>query len=114
MRKKQRYQTGNNGKKKKLFDVRTKLSYNKIFSENSLAIEIKKTHILMNKPVCLGLSILVLSTIVMYKFWYTYVKLKYGKKAKLCYMDADTFTVHIKQMTFIRTLQKMLKRVFTI
>ena len=68
----------------------------------------------MNKPVCLGLSILVLSTIVMYKFWYTYVKLKYGKKAKLCYMDADTFTVHIKQMTFIRTLQKMLKRVFTL
>ena len=50
----------------------------------------------------------------MYKFWYTYVKLKYGKKAKLCYMDADTFTVHIKQMTFIRTLQKMLKRVFTL
>ena len=66
----------------------------------------------MNKPVCLGLSILVLSTIVMYKFWYAYVKLKYGKKAKLCYMDADTFIVHIKQMTFIRTLQKMLKRVF--
>ena len=68
----------------------------------------------MNKPVCLGLSILVLSTIVMYKFWYTYVKLKYGKKAKLCYMDADTFTAQIKQMAFIRTLQKMLKRVFTL
>ena len=30
----------------------------KFFTENLLAIEMKKTEILMNKPVCLGLSIL--------------------------------------------------------
>ena len=44
----------------------------------------------MNKPVHLGLSILELSEILMYKFWYDYVKPKYGEKAKLCYMDTDT------------------------
>ena len=32
----------------------------------------------------------------MYEFWYDYVKSKYGKKAKLCYMDTDSFTVYIK------------------
>ena len=32
----------------------------------------------------------------MYEFWYDYVKLKYGKKAKLCYMDTHSFTVYIK------------------
>ena len=43
----------------------------------------------MNKPVYLGLSILELSKILMYEFWYDYVKPKYGEKAKLHYMDTD-------------------------
>ena len=43
----------------------------------------------MNKPVLLGLSILELSKISMYEFWYDYVKPEYGKKAKLCFMDTD-------------------------
>ena len=43
---------------------------------------------LMSKPVYLGLSILELSKILMYEFWYDYVKPKYGKKkTKLCYTD---------------------------
>ena len=36
----------------------------------------------MNKPGCLGLSILELSGILMYQFWYYYVKSKSGEKAK--------------------------------
>ena len=32
----------------------------------------------------------------MYEFWYDYVKPKYGKQAKLCYMDTDSFNVYIK------------------
>ena len=56
-----------------------------------------KTELLMNKPMYLGLSILELRKILMYEFWYDYVKPKYGKKAKWCYMDTDTdFIVYIK------------------
>ena len=33
----------------------------------------------------------------MYEFWYNYVKPKYGKKAKLCCMDTDSFIVYIKK-----------------
>ena len=40
----------------------------KFFTENLLAIEIRKTQILMNKPVYLGLSILDLSKTVMHEF----------------------------------------------
>ena len=41
--------------------IRTKLSYYKFFYRNLLAIEMKKSEILMKKPICLGLSILELS-----------------------------------------------------
>ena len=68
----------------------------KFFTENLLAMEMKKIEILMNKPVYLGLSILELSKILMYVFWYDYVKPKYGEKAKLCYMDTYCFIVNIK------------------
>ena len=56
----------------------------------------KKAGIFMNKPVCLGLSILELSNILIYKFFYDYVKINYGEKVNLCYMDTYSFIVYIK------------------
>ena len=50
----------------------------------------------MNKPLYLGLSILELSKILMYEFWYDYVKPEYGKKINLYYMDIDSFFAYIK------------------
>ena len=50
----------------------------------------------MNKPVYLGLSILQLSKILMYEFWYDHVKPKYGENVRSFYMDSDSFIVHIK------------------
>ena len=67
----------------------------KRFSENLLAIEMKKTKVKMNKPVYLGMSILDISKTLMYKFWYDYFKPKYGDRAKLCYTDTDSFIIHI-------------------
>ena len=52
----------------------------KIFTENILAIEMKTTEILMSKRVYLVLSILELSKILTYEFWYGYVKQKFGEK----------------------------------
>ena len=45
----------------------------KFSTEYLLATEMKKTQIVTNKPGYLALSILELSKIVMYKFWYEYV-----------------------------------------
>ena len=55
-----------------------------------------KTQILMNKRLYLGLSTLDLSKILIYKILYDYVKPKYGENAKLCYMNTDSFIVHLK------------------
>ena len=67
----------------------------KRFSENLLAIEMKKTKVKMNNPVYLGLSILDISKTLMYEFWYNYHKPKYGDRAKLCCTDTDSFIIHI-------------------
>ena len=45
----------------------------KKFSENLLAIEMKKIKLNMNKPVNLGLSILEISKTLTYEFWYDYI-----------------------------------------
>ena len=45
----------------------------KFFSKKLLAIELKKTEIHINKPDNLGLSVLELSKILLYEFWYDYV-----------------------------------------
>ena len=52
----------------------------KFFTGYLLAIQMKKTQILMNKPVYLGLSIQELSEILLYEFWYDYVKPNMVKK----------------------------------
>ena len=33
----------------------------------------------------------------MHKFWYDYIKPKYGEKVKLCYMDTGSFIVNVKK-----------------
>ena len=76
----------------------------KWFSKNLISIEMKKTKVKMNKPKYLGFSTLDLSKIVIYGFWYDYVKPKYGKKAKLCYMDTDSFFIHIKTKDFYKDI----------
>ena len=83
----------------------------KWFSENLLAIEMKKTKVKMNKPIYLGLSILEISKILMYEFWYDYRKPKYGDNVKLCCMDTDSFIMHIKTEDFYKDIaEKMLKK----
>ena len=68
----------------------------KAFHWKLLAIEIRIRQIFINKSVYLGLSILESNKAVTYKFWYDYVKPKYGEKAKLCYMDTDDKKINIK------------------
>ena len=50
----------------------------------------------MSKPVYLGLSILDISKIAMYEYWYGCVKPNCGKEVKLCYMDIDSLIFHVK------------------
>ena len=71
-----------------------------------------KTKVKMNKPMYLGLSILDISKIFMYKFWYDYTKPKYGNRAKLCYMDKDSFIMSIKTNDFYKDIANDVEKRF--
>ena len=75
-----------------------------LISEDLSIIEIKKTKVKMNKPIYLGLSILEISKILMYEFWYDYMKPKYDNNVKLCYMDTDSFIMDIKTNDFYKDI----------
>ena len=73
-------------------------------SENLSKIEMKKVKVKMNKPIYLGLSILEISQIIMYEFWYDYMKKKYGDMVKLCYMDTDSLIMNIETKFFYKDI----------
>ena len=60
----------------------------------------KKITVKMNKPASLGMSILDISETLMHEFWYDYIKSKYKDKTKLCFVDTDSFIIHIKTEHF--------------
>ena len=84
----------------------------KHFSENLLAIEMKKTKVMINKPVYLGMSILDISKMLIYQFWYDNIKPKYWDRAKLCDMDTDSFIIYIKTEDFYRNIADDVERWF--
>ena len=72
----------------------------------------RKVEVKMNKPIYLGQAILDISKTFMYKFWYYYIKPKYGDYARLCYMDTDSFVIHIKTEDFYKDIAVDVKRWF--
>ena len=81
-------------------------------SEDLSIIVLNKTKVKMNKPIYLGLSILEISKLLMYKFWYDYMKPKYGNNVKLCYMDTDSFIMNIKTEDFYKDIANDVEKRF--
>ena len=81
-------------------------------SEDLSIIEMKRTKVKMNKPIYLGLSILEISKLLMYEFWYDYMKPKYGDNVKLCYMDTDSFIMNIKTEDFYKDIANDVEKMF--
>ena len=48
----------------------------------------------------------------MYEFWYDYMKPKYADNVKLCYMDTDSFIMHIKTEDFCKDIADDIEKIF--
>lgn len=52
--------------------------------------------ILLNKPIAVGFRILELSKLIMYKFFYNYLKPKYQERCRLLFTDTDSLCCEIQ------------------
>ena len=75
-------------------------------------MEMKKTEVKINKPIYLGQAVLDVSKTLMYEFWYDYIKLEYGDKARLCYTDTDSLIIHNKTEDFHKDTANDVERWF--
>ena len=67
-----------------------------IFSNDLVVIDMRKSRLLLNKPVYTGMTILDNSKILMYDFFYNHLKKQYGKSCDLLYTDTDSHLLEIK------------------
>lgn len=82
----------------------------RIFDEELIAVEMRKTHILMNKPIIVGMSVLDISKVTMYSFLYDFLKPKYGDKVEVVYSDTDAFVLTIQTYDFYEDMKTNIEK----
>ena len=60
----------------------------------------------MDKLIAVRQAVLDISKNLMYEFWYEYLKPMYQNNIKLCYMDTDSFIIHIQTDDFLKDISK--------
>ena len=68
----------------------------KIFDNDLVAIHKNKVALTLNKSAYLGRYILKLSKVLMYEFYYNYIKNKYDNNSRLLFRDTDSLIYEIK------------------
>lgn len=79
-----------------------------IFKENSIAVQMKRSKIVYNKPIYVGFTVLELSKTLMYDFHYNYIIRKYNKKVELLYTDTDSLIYDIQTHDLILLISPLI------
>lgn len=86
----------NNEKRLKTIVAKPTFESCRIFNNNLVAAHCKNVKVTITKPVFVGQAILDLSKLVMYRFYYNYLKQRYGNTCRLLMTDTDSFLYQIK------------------
>lgn len=70
------------------------------FDSDLVAVHMKQVEIQMNKPISIGMAVLDLSKILMYDFYYNFMKPRYGANVEMMYTDTDSLILDIKTDCF--------------
>ncbi|XP_072375164.1 uncharacterized protein [Diabrotica undecimpunctata] len=68
-----------------------------IFSENLVAVEMRRSEIWLDKPIYIGMCILDLAKTTIYDFQYGYLASRFGENFTTCYTDTDSVIVEIRE-----------------
>ena len=71
-----------------------------IFGESLTGIQMAQKQVILDKPQQIGFSVLDLSKLHLYEFWYNFIKRKYGNKAELVLCDTDSFIFKVECPNF--------------
>ena len=82
-----------------------------IFDENLIAVHMRRTRLVYNKPIYLGMCILDLSKTLMYDFHYNYMKKKF-KQVSLLMTDTDSGFYEIETEDFYADISADVDRWF--
>ncbi|KAL9966939.1 hypothetical protein ACROYT_G025085, partial [Oculina patagonica] len=67
-----------------------------MFSNDLVGIDMRKSKLFLNKPVYTGMTILDVSKLCMYDFYYNHLKKEYGERCELLYTDTDSLLLEIE------------------
>jgi len=97
---------------RKLVKAVSKPSYRQAQIVNSDLVMVRsaRAKILLNKPIAVGFCILELSKLIMYRFYYDYLKPKYGDGCKLLFTDTDSFCCQIRTDDLHRDMAEEIDR----
>ena len=90
----------NNRKAAEKLSAKPNFEHLTTFDENVVAIHMKRTKLVFNKPVYCGMAILDISKTLIYDFHYGYILPKYGKNQKLLFTDTDSLCYEIETEDF--------------
>lgn len=76
-------------------------------AKNLVGIELSKADITLDKNVIVGFSVLELSKVLMYDFYYNKLKTRYGENVTLLYTDTDSFILQIFTEDVFNDMQEM-------
>ena len=82
----------------RLMKAVSKVSYrqSEIINSDLVMVQAARTKVKLNKPIAVGFSILELSKVIMYKFYYEHLKAKYRDRCTLLFTDTDSLCCEIQ------------------
>ena len=101
-----------NNKKRSVLKSEPNYHGTKHISEELSIMEMKLRELYMNKTLYLGQVILDNSKMLMYEYWYDYLRPMYGDKIKLCYMDTDSFIIYVETEDFYKDISNDIDKWF--
>jgi len=96
---------------KKLLKAVAKISfrYSEIVNEHLVMVRAARTKIKLNKPIAVGFAILEISKLIMYDFYYGYLKDKYQDRCSLLFTDTDSLCCEIQTEDLYRDMGENLE-----